>query len=57
MTRKHFAKVAALAFTIALASSAGATQAPVQDGEVITLANASKVENLVSPGVIARWRG
>jgi hypothetical protein len=50
MTRKHFAKVAALALTTALASLAGTARAQVHAGDVITPANASKVANLVSPG-------
>jgi Protein of unknown function (DUF1329) len=50
MTTKHSAKVAALALTIALASSAGTARAEVRDGDIITPANASKVQSLVSPG-------
>ena len=50
MTTKCFAIVAALALTIALAASAGTARAQVHDGDVITPANASKVENLLSPG-------
>jgi hypothetical protein len=50
MTTKHLAKVAALALTIALALCAGTSRAEVHDGDVITPASASKVENLVSPG-------
>jgi hypothetical protein len=50
MTRKHFAIVASLVLTIALASFADTAQAQVQTGDVITPANAWKVENLVSPG-------
>ena len=50
MTTKHSARVAAVALTIAVASTAGIARAEVHGGDVITPANASKVENLVSPG-------
>ena len=50
MTTKYSEKVAALALTILLAASAGTARAQVCDGDVITPANASKVQTLVSPG-------
>jgi Protein of unknown function (DUF1329) len=50
MTTKHFANVAALALTIALAACAGTARAQVHDGDVITPAKASTVQNFVSPG-------
>jgi hypothetical protein len=45
--------MAALGLTIALASTPLRAGAEVQDGDVITPANASKVENLLSPGSFA----
>lgn len=50
MTAKDFATVAALSLVLALGSTAVPAGAQVQPGDVITPANASKVENLVSPG-------
>ena len=54
MKLKHFAQaVAVLGLTIALAWIPLPAGAEVQDGDVITPANASKVENLLSPGSFA----
>ena len=54
MTPKYFAQaVAVLGLTIALAWKPLPVSAEVQDGDVITPANASKVENLLSPGSLA----
>ena len=54
ITPKYFAKaVAALGLTIALAWIPLPAGAEVQDGDLITPANASKVENLLSPGSLA----
>jgi hypothetical protein len=50
MTLSRFVTVAALALTIALASTAIPAGAQVKPGDVITPANASQVEGLVSPG-------
>jgi hypothetical protein len=50
MTPTRFATVAALALTIALASTAIPASAQVKPGDVISPDNASKVEGLVSPG-------
>jgi hypothetical protein len=54
MKAKHFAQaVAVLGLTIALAWTPLPAHAEVQDGDVITPANASKVENLLGPGSFA----
>ena len=50
MTLNRFATTAALALMIAVVSSAVPSFAQVMPGDVITSANASKVESLVSPG-------
>jgi hypothetical protein len=50
MTFNRFSTVAALAFTIAVISTAVPAGAQVQPGDVITRDNASKVVGLVSPG-------
>jgi hypothetical protein len=50
MTLNRFSTVVALAFAIAAVSTAAPARAQVQPGDVITPDNASKVENLVSPG-------
>src|SRR6266481_2553434 len=50
MTLNRFSTVAAIAFTIAVVSTAFPAGAQVQPGDVITRDNASKVEGLVSPG-------
>ncbi len=50
MTLNRFATTTALALAIAVVSSAIPAVAQVQPGDIITPANASKVEALVSPG-------
>jgi hypothetical protein len=50
MTLNRFATVAAVALTTATVSTAVPAGAQVNPGDVITPANASKVEGLVSPG-------
>src|SRR5260370_35208734 len=50
MKLNRFAALAALAWTIACASTAIPAAAEVMPGDVITPDNASKVEGLVSPG-------
>ena len=50
MTFNRFPTVAALAFAIAMVSPAVPARAQVKPGDVITPANASQVEGLVSPG-------
>src|SRR5215472_14164834 len=52
MRKNRFATVAALSLSIALGSAVTA-RAQVQPGDVISPSNASKVENLVSPGNFA----
>ena len=57
MKPKHFAvAVAALGLAIVLAWTPLPAGAEVQDGDLITPANASKVENLLSPGSFALVR-
>ncbi|HEV2169909.1 MAG TPA: DUF1329 domain-containing protein [Candidatus Binatus sp.] len=53
MKLSRFATTVALALAISAISSAIPAAAQVQPGDVITPANASKVENLVSPGNFA----
>jgi len=50
MTSNRFARVAALAWTIAFIATPVSAGAQVKPGDVITPDNASKVEALVSPG-------
>ena len=50
MTLNRFARVAALALTIAFIATPVSAGAQVKPGDVITPHNASKVETLVSPG-------
>ncbi len=50
MTLNRFATIAAFALMTAVVSAAVPSRAQVKPGDVITSANASKVESLVSPG-------
>ena len=50
MTSNRFSTVAALAFVIAVVSTAVTARAQVKPGDIITPNNASQVEGLVSPG-------